>query len=383
LGIIKIKDYKMAWSYRKHIKIIPGVHLNLSKSGISTSIGVKGASITFGKSGTFLNTSVPLLGIYNRQKLSGENNKPETQHYDLPPVNFDSNIFSADIQEITSQDMNGVKEAILMAYHQRHELKNDLLKIKTTLGGFKLKLIVSYILLYGLIKRSIAENIKVDIKKQQEAILQLQTQIENCHVELAADFEPEISEKYNKLVSTFKQLCTSHKIWDVTSAHFQDRSIARSSASTLVSKREVRFACKSLPDIKSNFETLCFQNANGADMYFYPSFIVMYSSKTSFAIIGIDELDFYQNYVRFTETSTVPRDSSVIDRTWYKVNKNGTPDRRFKGNYQIPVVKYGEISLQTDTGLHEEYEFSNYEFTEQFGNAFRSYQNIIKALKRL
>lgn len=36
----------MAWSYRRRIKIIPGVHLNFSKSGISTTIGVKGASLT-------------------------------------------------------------------------------------------------------------------------------------------------------------------------------------------------------------------------------------------------------------------------------------------------------------------------------------------------
>lgn len=37
----------MAWSYRKRIKVIPGVHLNFSKKGISTSIGIKGASINF------------------------------------------------------------------------------------------------------------------------------------------------------------------------------------------------------------------------------------------------------------------------------------------------------------------------------------------------
>ncbi|MFD0940251.1 DUF4236 domain-containing protein [Pedobacter boryungensis] len=378
----------MAWSFRKRIKIIPGVNLNLSKSGISTSIGVKGASITFGKSGTFLNTSVPMLGIYNRKRLSKSDLHKEPYRYNLPNAlpsieTTAGNIFSADIQEITSQNMHGVKEAILMAHEQRNELNNDLLRIRTTIGNFKFKLIASYVLLYGLIKRSIAENIKTDIKAQQEAISQIQAQIENCYVELDTNFEPEISEKYNQVVYTFKQLITSHKIWDVTSAHFQDRIVTRSSASKVVSKREVRFAFKSLPDIRSNFETLCFQNANGADLYFYPSFIVMYSSKTSFALIGIDELDFHQSYVRFTEDGTVPRDSKVIDKTWYKVNKNGTPDKRFKGNYQIPIVKYGEISLQTVTGLHEEYEFSNYEFTAQFGEAFKNYQNIIKSLKQL
>ena len=38
----------MGWRFRKRIKILPGIHINLSKSGISTNVGVKGASVTFG-----------------------------------------------------------------------------------------------------------------------------------------------------------------------------------------------------------------------------------------------------------------------------------------------------------------------------------------------
>lgn len=49
----------MAWNYRKRIKIAPGIHINLSKKGISTSFGPKGFSITTGKKGTYLNRSIP------------------------------------------------------------------------------------------------------------------------------------------------------------------------------------------------------------------------------------------------------------------------------------------------------------------------------------
>jgi hypothetical protein len=372
----------MAWSFRKRIKVIPGVHLNLSKSGISTSIGVKGASITLGKSGNYLNTNIPVLGINNRHKLSGSGNnnlKPEIYN----PLEASDNIFSSDIHEITSQNMQGIKEAIVMASQQRKDLKKDLLKIQTSLNSSKLKLGLSYFLMYGLVKKNIPENIKIDIEAKKEAVKQTKEQIENSFVKLDIEFDPEIMEKYKVLVAAFKKLITSQKIWDVTSAHYQDRVVARSSASTLVKKRDVRFALKSLPDIKSDFNALYFQNANGADLYFYPSFIAMYSNNTNFALIGIDEIVFIQSYVRFTETGIVPRDSKVIDRTWAKVNKNGTPDKRFKGNYQIPVVRYGEIKLRTDTGLNEEYEFSNYEFTEEFGKAFRDYQSIIKSLNHL
>lgn len=59
----------MAWSFRRRIKIAPGVHINLSKSGVSTSIGPKGAKVTVGPKGTYLHTGVPGTGIYNRQKI--------------------------------------------------------------------------------------------------------------------------------------------------------------------------------------------------------------------------------------------------------------------------------------------------------------------------
>ncbi len=373
----------MAWSFSKRIKIIPGVHLNLSKSGISTSIGVKGTNMTFGKSGTYLNTSIPSLGIHNRQKLSGSRTNPLPQPYNqYNPTVPSNNIFSADIHEITSQNMQGVKEAIILAHQQRKELSNDLLKIHATLGTSRLKYILSYMFLYGLIKKTIPGNLKKDIEAQKEAIKQTKNEIENCYVKLEIDLDPEIKEKYDKLQNAFKKLTTCHRIWDVTSAHFQDRVVTRSSASTLVKKSDVKFSLKSLVDMKSTYESMYFQNANGADLYLYPSFIVMYSNKSNFAIIGLDEIDLQQSFVRFTETGTVPRDSRIIDRTWAKVNKNGSPDKRFKGNYQIPIVQYGEIRLRTITGLNEEYEFSNYEFTQEFGTAFKDYQATIKQLNK-
>ncbi|MBR6287033.1 MAG: DUF4236 domain-containing protein [Bacteroidaceae bacterium] len=61
----------MAWNFRKRVKIAPGVHLNFSKSGISTSIGPKGAKMTFGKNGVYMNTGIPGTGLYKRQKISG------------------------------------------------------------------------------------------------------------------------------------------------------------------------------------------------------------------------------------------------------------------------------------------------------------------------
>ena len=60
----------MAWNYRKRMKIAPGVHLNFSKGGVSTSVGPKRFRFTFGKNGTYFYTSIPKTGLYYRQKIS-------------------------------------------------------------------------------------------------------------------------------------------------------------------------------------------------------------------------------------------------------------------------------------------------------------------------
>lgn len=61
----------MALFFRKRIKILPGVTLNLSKSGVSATVGRKGASVSVGKRGTYLNAGLPGTGIYSRARADG------------------------------------------------------------------------------------------------------------------------------------------------------------------------------------------------------------------------------------------------------------------------------------------------------------------------
>ncbi|MCQ4267391.1 DUF4236 domain-containing protein [Stutzerimonas degradans] len=53
----------MAIRFRKSIKIAPGVRLNVSKSGISTSVGGKGATANFSKRGTRVTVGIPGSGL--------------------------------------------------------------------------------------------------------------------------------------------------------------------------------------------------------------------------------------------------------------------------------------------------------------------------------
>jgi hypothetical protein len=362
----------MAWSYHKHIKIIPGIVLHIGRDGLSITIGP-------GPADGHRKTEESSLSIQSLKERSDA--VPGLQPSTTRPAAVD-NIFSADIPKITSPGMQGIKEAMLMSDKLQHELRNDLEAVRWSLKRSRLKLQISRLLLYGIINESFSRKIKDDITAQEVAIRRIGERIMESAVTLSVEFESATArELYQRVVQAFKQLMNSHKIWDVTSAHYQDRVAARSSASTVVNKKAVRFSLTPLPGITTEVEVLHFQNANGADLYFYPGFIVMQRTPGDFALIALDELIFSHGAVRFTETGPVPTDSKIIDQTWAKVNKNGTPDRRFSSNYQIPIVRYGELRLKTATGLHEEYECSNYEATESFGLSFGAYQRYLRMLR--
>ena len=60
----------MGFRFRRSIKLFPGVRLNVSKSGVSTSIGARGATINIGPKGTRATVGLPGTGISYSEKLS-------------------------------------------------------------------------------------------------------------------------------------------------------------------------------------------------------------------------------------------------------------------------------------------------------------------------
>jgi hypothetical protein len=60
----------MGIRFRKRIRLAPGLHLNLSGSGLSLSAGPRGASMTFGgRRGTYMNAGIPGTGLYARERV--------------------------------------------------------------------------------------------------------------------------------------------------------------------------------------------------------------------------------------------------------------------------------------------------------------------------
>lgn len=60
----------MGFRFRKSIRILPGIRLNLSKSGVSTSIGGRGATINVGKRGVRGTVGLPGTGLSYSEMLT-------------------------------------------------------------------------------------------------------------------------------------------------------------------------------------------------------------------------------------------------------------------------------------------------------------------------
>lgn len=68
----------MGFRFRKSIKVLPGVRVNLSHRGVGTRIGPKGLGFTSGPSGKRINASLPGTGLSYSKKVGGRRH-PQTE----------------------------------------------------------------------------------------------------------------------------------------------------------------------------------------------------------------------------------------------------------------------------------------------------------------
>ena len=60
----------MGFRFRRSFKLMPGVRINLSKSGVSTSVGTRGSWFTIGPRGTRATVGIPGTGLSYTEQSS-------------------------------------------------------------------------------------------------------------------------------------------------------------------------------------------------------------------------------------------------------------------------------------------------------------------------
>lgn len=388
----------MGWRFRKSFTIIPGLRLNLSKSGLSASIG--GAPFTFnvGPHGLMGTASIPGTGISYRQHIghAPDISPPDGANPNSPvPSSFlpsqPSFINAAPIEEIhsastellTSETLKALKKLIYDAFEQREEINRELVTARTE----KVKAVSRYgawergWLFKRLFKGAFAKR-REDSETTTDKVAELEEQLRLSTIATYIEIDKEQADLYYHLKDEFAALCDCAAIWDVKSHQATDKFHERTVADLSVCREKVRFNISGCDLIQWEQTVPHLQNAKGGDFYLYPGFILYRVAREAFSVIEYHDVRGNASLLSFNEEEGVPSDSKVIGQTWAKSNKDGSRDRRFANNYQIPIVQYGLVTLKSDNGLWEEFEFSNPQRLMNFLNALNAFTSSFASIAK-
>lgn len=387
----------MGWRFRQSFTIVPGLRLNLSKSGLSASIGGAPFTMNVGPRGAMGTASLPGTGISYRHHFSTASNRqgqsaiyPSTPgQFPLPAPPSSVLVNTAPIEEIhsagtellTSATLNQLKELIQTAFRQQLEITIEL----GTARDEKVRMQQRYeswehgFLFKRLFKKAFAKR-KEEYETETAHVDELEQQLKLSKISTYIEIEGEQAALYYRLRDEFAALSDSAAIWDLKTRQATDKFHERTTANTRIGRERVRFGLGSCDLIEWEQKVPHLQNAKGGDMYLYPGFILYRAAKEAFSLIEYHDAPGTVTAVSFQEEDGVPSDSQVIGQTWAKANKDGSQDRRFANNYQIPIARYGALVLKSDKGLWEEFQFSNVQKLVNFANALNAFTSSFERM---
>lgn len=332
----------MGFRYRKSINLGGGFRINISKSGIGYSWGVKGYRVTKTAKGTVRRTaSIPGTGISFVDE-TGKKNQNSTS-----PVNPQQNNPSADTNSYDTEEIvNSV--ATNMA---SEGLEDILAAVRKTLTVNKISTIGIWISL--LISCANPVFILFLI-----AFIALKVYVKTAGlVDLDYVIDADQQEEVNRHMDPMLKVTDSEKVWRIMqSSKVIDKKYSGGASSTV--KRIACIASKKAPfPFKSNIPAASFK-AGKETLVFLPDklFIIQ---KSRVGALNYSDIETFAHTTRFIESEKVPGDASVVGSTWKYVNKSGGPDKRFKDNRELPICLYGEIELKSASGLNTILMFSN------------------------
>ncbi len=363
----------MSWRFRKSFTVLPGLRLNLSKSGLSASIGSAPFTLNVSSEGLTGTASLPGLGLSHRERLpfehdvekhsilnDGHHTPTAPLQTPLEPNALVQHVHSASTERMTSVRLAEVKTLIQTAYRQHAEVEQELDTARNAKvdaqamfdswnGGFLLKRIRP--------KRFVAIKEQADIEAAR--VDELEQQLQLSKISTHIDIEPQQAELFYQMRDAFAGLTECSAIWDVKTKQATDRFHERTTADERISRERVRFNLGGCDLIAWTQQVPYFANAKGGDLYLYPGFILFRAAKQAFSLIDYHDVSITPGIMQFQEDGKVPSDARVVGQTWFKANKDGSRDKRFHGNYQIPIARFGALCLKSGNGLWEEFHLSN------------------------
>lgn len=224
------------------------------------------------------------------------------------------------------------------------------------------------------------ERIRAQAEEDVARLNELREQLACCRVNTEIDVPAQVAEVYEQLRVAFIAMAGSDAVWDNVAQRTTDQRVERTSASSTVERHRVKFEMTNCSVIAFDAPVPCLRNHNGGHLFFYPGFVFVRDHRGAIAVLDASEVSLAGRQLGFIECEKVPSDAEVIEHTWFKTNKDGSPDRRFRDNYEIPVVRYGCLTVESDRGLSDEWMVSNVDATLSFVAAWERMTNTLASL---
>ena len=333
----------MGFYFRKSKKIGP-LKINFSNSGIGLSTGIKGTRISVNSKGTYINLG--RNGLYYREKIG--NGIPRLKYSNMFGCNNTTQQLTQNSNKSNLQIINNANSQFIVSSNEQSiiDINN---KIKSSEFAPKIILIFSllsfffffisfkifiFIFTIGSII-SIAQNIYENNKKTSQLFYDLDIDAQN---------------QFNDLDSAFDDLSKTEMIWHVNVEQSQNPSSNNKFGLELLSRRKVEIFKSMPPFIETNLEIWCI-NLESMSLYFFPERLLIFNNQI-FDSIQYCDLKLKYTDLSFSEREIVSRDAQIIGKTYKHVNNDGSPDKRFANNPEVPLINYGLIKFYSSNGLN-------------------------------
>ncbi len=334
----------MGFRFRKSINLGGGFRINISKSGIGYSWGVKGYRVTKTAKGTTRRTaSIPGTGIsYVSETGKRKNNsKPRPNPTPAPhSQTIDNNHY--DTREIT----NSVATDMVS-----DGLKNILKRARRTIR-------LNNLSTFGMILFFFLGFVNELFIFAWLAFIALKIYaITGGRIKLEYVIDDDQKEAVDQRMKPMLKVTESERVWRITqTSKVIDKKYA-SGASNSVQRVLCKTSKKPPYPFKSNVPAATFKSGKET-LIFLPDKLFI-KQKRKLGALNYHDIITNSHTTRFIEDGPVPKDARVVGRTWKYVNKTGGPDKRFRDNRELPICQYGEIELMSASGLNTVLMFSN------------------------
>ena len=326
----------MGFRYRKTFNLGGGFRVNISKSGIGYSWGVKGFRVTKTSKGTIRKTaSIPGTGIsYVEEQEIGRKQKA--------PENYENNANSYETEEIKNSDASdmvseGMEEMLSAA---RRTLKVN--KISTV--GIWLFLILSCA--YPLFLVLFAASAVLKIYSKKKGLIDLEYVIDE-------DQKP----VFDKNMKAVMKAAESEQVWRVVQTSKVLNKRYSGGAESIIQRVPCKVKDKVPFPFQSNISAVSFTSGKETIVFLPDKVFIL--QKEKIGALNYEDISETISVTKFMEDGKVPSDAQVVGQTWQHPTKSGEPDKRYKNNKQIPICLYGEIKLTSHLGLNTIFICSN------------------------